>query len=458
VDVGRLEEFIVSRMRETRIPGLSIALVRKSEIVYARGFGFRCLERGLPATPGTIYGIGSITKSFTALAVLKLVEEGKIDLEDPVEKYVPLKLRARGEPIRIHHLLTHTSGIAALSYAEAFIRGVLGLDSSVWLPLSSPEDVISYMRGYEEWVVSRPGEKFFYLNEGYVLLGYIVSKVSGLDYKDYVRKNILEPLSMKRTYFDAWEVERDPDVATPYIVDRSGSHVASRFPYGVTADGGILSNVLDMSRYVSMLIGKGRLGDVEIASRETVELMEQKYVDVPWELFGDEGYGYGLIVTERFFGRKLVQHGGSVLVYTAYMGYIPSDQLGVIVLANASGYPLSHVGVYALTLALGKNPDKELWFIRVENMLRKLEGVYEAYRGSIKYYVEKRGDFLELVYKDRYIENRIVLVPDQIEEDYARFYTLHNGANIYAEFIIEDDKVTLFFERYKLVKKSNKTW
>ncbi|HIP56711.1 MAG TPA: class A beta-lactamase-related serine hydrolase, partial [Ignisphaera aggregans] len=196
MDTHRLEEFILSKMSETRIPGLSIAIVDRDRVVYARGFGFRDLERGLPSTPETIYGIGSVTKSFTALAIMKLVEEGKLSLDDPVERYVPLKLRSMGEPIRIHHPLTHTSGIAALAYAEAFIRGSLQLDGETWLPLASPQDVISYMSGYEEWVVDKPGKRFFYLNEGYVLLGYIISKVTGIEYEDYVKQYILRPLSM----------------------------------------------------------------------------------------------------------------------------------------------------------------------------------------------------------------------------------------------------------------------
>ncbi|HIP57409.1 MAG TPA: serine hydrolase, partial [Ignisphaera aggregans] len=392
-------------------------------------------------------------KSFTALAIMKLVEEGKLSLDDAVERYVPLKLRAMGEPIRIHHLLTHTSGIAALAYAEAFIRGSLQLDGEVWLPLASPQDVISYMSSYEEWVVDKPGKRFFYLNEGYVLLGYIISKVTGIEYEDYVKQYILRPLSMNRTYFRAEEVEKDPNVATPYIIDREGRHIAKRFPFGITADGGLLSNAMDMARYVTMLINRGRLEGTEIVSPKSVELMERKYVDVPWKLFGDEGYGYGLIITEKFFDRKLVGHSGSVLVYTAYMGYLPSDGIGVVVLANASGYPLSRIGMYALALALGHNPEKELSFLRIENTLRKLEGVYEAYRGSVKYYIERRGDFLALVYRDRYTESTTILVPEEVRDDYARFYTLIGGAKVYAEFFIERDRVTLLFERYKLVKR-----
>jgi len=440
-------------MSSTRIPGLSIAVVRGGEVVYARGFGFRDVERGLAAAPRTVYGIGSVTKSFTAIAVLKLVEEGKLSLDDEVSKYVPLRLEARGRPIRIHHLLTHSSGIPALAYAEAFIRSQLGLDGT-WLPVAKAEDVVSFMSDYAGWVHAEPGTRYFYLNEGYVLLGYVVSKVSGTRYEDFVRKHILGPLGMSRTYFEEAEVSADPDVATPYIVDREGRYVRSRFPYGITADGGLLSNCEDMARYVSMLIGRGELNGVRILGRGYVEAMERKYINVPSGMFGDDGYGYGLTVTERFLGRKLVRHSGSVLVYTAFMGYLPDDGVGVVVLANSSGYPLSLIGMYALALALGRDPYEAVPYLKYEEVLEKLQGTYETYKGTYRLQVRRMGDFLAVEYRDRYREVVTPLAPVEVREDYARFYTLSAGGRVEAEFFIDGGRVVMVYERYKLVKRS----
>ena len=188
--ISRLESFILDKISETRLPGLSIAIIEDSNIVYSRAFGYRDIKSGLPSTPNTLYGIGSVTKSFTALAVMQLVEKELLDVDDPVEKYVPLNLKVFGESVKIHHLLTHSSGIPALAYAEAFIRGVLG-DTDSWLPLSKPEDIIVFMKDADKWAVAKPGEKFYYLNEGYVLLGQIISRLSGLRYEKYVEeKNI----------------------------------------------------------------------------------------------------------------------------------------------------------------------------------------------------------------------------------------------------------------------------
>ena len=453
MDFSNLEEFILSKMRESRIPGLSIGIVKDGELTYARGFGFRDVEAGLPATPRTTYGIGSITKSFTALAVLRLVEEGKISLRDPVERYVPLRLRSMGEPVLIHHLLTHSSGIPALGYAEAFINGLLGLEDN-WLPLATPDDVVTFMRGCGDWAVAKPGERFFYLNEGYVLLGYIIRKVTGLPYEDYVSRIILEPLGMGRTYFSEGEYNSDVDKATPYIIDKEGRHIKSRFPFGITSDGGLLSNVVDMSKYINMLINRGEFNGVRILGRDYLELAERKYINVPWRILGDEGYGYGLIVSDNFFNRRLVSHSGSVLVYTAYMAYVPGDRIGVIVLANAEGYPLSKIGLYALTMMIGHDPVKELEVFRREEISARLEGTYESYGGTVRLSVIRQGDYLIMRNVTKYTEESIILIPEEVKDDYARYFTLLNGSKIYAEFMIKGNEVELIYERFKFIKRS----
>ncbi|MFN3347188.1 MAG: serine hydrolase domain-containing protein, partial [Candidatus Bipolaricaulaceae bacterium] len=229
-----LEEFVRERMRRTRLPGVSLALVRGDEVVYARGFGFRDLEKKLPATPATAYGIGSITKSFTALAILQLAEEGKLSLDDPVEKFLPLKIRPFGEPIRIWHLLTHTAGVPALAYAEAELRWEQGTGGRP-LALATVEDFLAWLNGAADWVEARPGQRWFYLNEGYILLGGIMEKLSGLAYADYVRKRILGPLGMTSTGFLGEDV---PELATPYVVPAEGQPKPGKIrPIPIGSDG-----------------------------------------------------------------------------------------------------------------------------------------------------------------------------------------------------------------------------
>ncbi len=308
------------------------------------------------------------------------------------------------------------------------------------------------MRDAADWAVARPGERFFYLNEGYVILGLIIRRVSGMPYEDFVRERILKPLGMDRTYFSADEVLRDPEVATPYIIDREGRHVPSKFPFGITSDGGLLSNVVDMSRYVTMLINRGEFNGVEILSRELIETAERGYIDVPWRIIGDEKYGYGLIVSQGFYGRKLVEHSGNVGVYTADMAYVPSDKVGIIIMANAEGYSLSKMGIYVLSRLLGHDPSELMPFM-IENMVKRLEGTYEAYHGTVKVSIRGQGDYLIMRSTTKYTEEVTILVPDEVRRDYARFYTLMNGAKVPAEFLIEGDRVILIYERFKFIKR-----
>ena len=448
----KLAEFVFEKMAETKLPGLSVAAVRGDKTIWERAFGFRDLALGLPATPRTLYGIGSITKSFTALAIMQLAEKGMLSLDDPVEKYVPVKVQPRGEPILIRHLLSHTSGIPALAYAEAVIRGVTGAGGQR-LPIAGVSDLLAFMAGAEDWAVARPGERWFYLNEGYVLLGAIVERCTGLPYEAYIRENVLEPLGMARSFFRKEEVEKDPDAATPYVVTRDGDRVASTYPYGaISSDGGLISSVLDLARYIAMYLGWGELDGVRLISQESVEEMETPQVTVPWQgPFGEEGYGYGLQVVPDFLGRKLIGHGGSVLVSTAYIGFIPEEGVGIALLANGSGYPLSHLGMYGLALMLGEDPER-LPFVKRDRALTKLTGTYETYRGTMRALVKRTGDLLSLEIRDKYSDLIVPLIPESVEGDVWMFYALSTGRRLPVEFRCQEGKVELIYERYLLRK------
>lgn len=447
-----LDSFIIKKMAETRTPGLSIALIQNGEVIYAKGYGFRDVEATKPATPKTIYGIGSITKSFTALAILQLVNKGKISLDDPITNYVSVNVDHHGEKVTLHHLLTHSSGIPALGYAEALISGLLG-SKREWLPIAKPEDIVPFMEGASDWAVAKPGSKFFYLNEGYVLLGKVIESVTGMPYREYIRENILKPLKMTRSYFSRERVASDPDVATPYIIMKDGELRPSRFPYGIEADGGLLSNVLDLANYIKMYLSGGVFEGKEIISKELLELMWKPHIKLNFEIFGGDAYGYGLMIHPNFPGGTLIGHGGSVLVYTAYIGFIPSKGLGVAVLSNASGYPPSKIGMYALMYVAGRDP-RELTFIREDEMYSKLTGVYEAFKGTMRVKVFRLGNFLAVEEISEFEGVPSPLVPVKVSEDYAEFYTIgYYGSRVPVIFEVKDGRVELLYERYKFVKK-----
>ena len=202
---------------------------------------------------------------------MQLAEKGKLSLDDPVRKYIPLKLEPKGgKPIRIWHLLCHTSGIPALAYAEGLIRCVTGAGGK-WVPIASAEDLFTFMKDASQWVLAKPGERWFYLNEGYVILGYIIERVSGLGYDMYVKENILKPLKMDRSFFRKEDVEADTNVATPYIITRNGEPKKSVFPYGIYADGGLISNVVDLAHYIIMYLNRGKYDGNTLASSKSIK-------------------------------------------------------------------------------------------------------------------------------------------------------------------------------------------
>lgn len=447
---AKLEEFIFAKMSETKLPGLSVAIVKGDEVVWSKAFGFRDLERGLAATPHTLYGIGSVTKSFTALAIMQLAEQGKLKVDDPVDAYVPINIRPGGDPIRISHLLSHSSGIPALAYAEAAIRGATGAGEN-WFPIANCSDLLTFMADAQDWTLARPGERWFYLNEGYALLGYIIEKCSAIPYQEYVHKHVLVPLGMERSFFSKVEVEKDPDAATPYIITREGERKPSAYPYGgISSDGALISSVLDLSKYVAMYLRWGEHGGVRLLSQDSVETMETPQIALPHQgLFGEGSYSYGLSITPDFLGHKLISHGGSVLVATAYIGFIPKQGVGIALLANGSGYSLSQLGMYGLTIFLEKDPE-ELPFVQMERALTELVGTYETYKGTMKAQVKRMGDFLTIEIRDRYNDLVLPLVPEAIEGEIRTFYTLRTGIRLPVEFRVREMQIDLIFERYRL--------
>lgn len=452
MEFDKLEDFIFEKISATHLPGLSITAVKGNEVIYSRGFCFRDLEYGLRATPETLYGVGSVTKSFTALSIMQLVENGKLSLDDVVSDYIPFELKPMSVPARIWHLLCHVSGIPALAYAEALIRYLTGAGDK-WVPIASHEDVITFMREANDWALTKPGKRWFYFNEGYVILGYIIEKLSGMRYEDYVKEKILKPLQMSRSFFRRADVEADPNVAVPYIITRDGEAKRSVHPYGVYADGGLISNVVDLAKYLIMYLNRGSYEGAALLSPKGIEEMEKPRAPLPLQVFGGESYGYGLMINPNFFGEKLVGHGGSVLVYTAYMGYIPRKKVGIALLANGSGYPLSQMGLYGLALMIGENPEN-LPFIKYEKTYHLLSGAYETYKGTMKAQVSIKGGILQLEIKDKYTDLVVALIPENIEGNVKRFYAIQSGGKIPIEFIVDAKKVELIYERYRLKKVS----
>ena len=309
-------------------------------------------------------------------------------------------------------------------------------------------DMASFLNGVDDWVETKPGEKMFYLNEGYFLLGEIISRVSGKPYERYVSDEIFGPLNMKRSFFTKEEISADTDLSTPYVI-KDQKVRPSVVPYGVGAAGGMVSNVVDLSNYVKMLINRGEFDGKRIVSRETLEKMERPYAKWPLEHYGGDSYGYGLEVIPDFHGHKVVGHGGLVDVYTANFSYVHDLKAGSVLLANGTGYSMSVLGMSAIALLMGKNPE-DLLPVSTELLLKKLEGQYRAYKDTVFAEVKRNGSFLMLSGDD--IGTNIVLVPEKPDADGATFFTLDDGAKMEVRFRFNKHGIELLFDPYKYRK------
>jgi len=446
--VEELEDYIFRRMGESEIIGLSIATVEDGKATYTRGIGFSNFEQGTSVTPRTTFCVGSVNKSLTALAVMQLVERGLMGLDDPVEKHVPFRARPMGEPILVRHLLSHSSGLASLGYAEATLGAVTDTYDT-WFPISSPRDLLIFMNGAEEWALARPGERHGYLNEGYILLGSIIESVSGQKYVEYMADNVLRPLGMDRSTFHEEDVKRDPDVATPYVTNDEGVKVATRYPYGqMLADGGLMSNAQDMARFASMMLNGGELDGVRLARPETISsMMEPKVrtVEEPLPGTGHHAYGYGLRIKEGFMGGNLVYHSGSVFGSSGYMGLLPHEGVGVVILANG-GYFLEDMGEYALALMTSRDP-MEAPYLRRTTALDALAGTYRTFRATSDYKVERSGGLLNLTMSFGRRTYTVPLVPVDLEGEPKLFKMYGVESSTPVEFVKRDGGIYLVFDR-----------
>jgi CubicO group peptidase (beta-lactamase class C family) len=443
-----LERFIFQRMTASGIVGLSVATIKDGEVNYQRGFGFRDFEKGTSATPETIYCIGSVTKSFTALAVMQLCEAGKLSLDDPVEKWLQFRERPMGEKVLVKHVLSHTSGLSALGYAEATLAAITDTPE-IWLPISNAQDLLVFMRGAEEWAITRPGERHAYLNEGYILLGAIIEEASGMGYADYVKEKILLPLHMFRSSFAEEDVEGDGDLAVPYVTNRGGGKVATRYPYGqMISDGGLMSSASDMANFLRMMLAGGAFDGHRLASEGSVGEMASpkiRLLDEPINGVDYRYYGYGLRIKDGFLGHRLVQHSGSVFGSSAYVNFVPEAGVGVVILANG-GYFLEDMGEYAAALLLGRDP-WEIPSFRRGRILDSLAGSYRTFKDTSSYRVVRSGGLLQLEQKWGERTFTTPMVPVDVEGDVKRFRTYGVDTVTPAEFVVRDGETYLVYER-----------
>ncbi len=451
----KLETQIASTMESVHAPGLSIALVRDGEVVYAGGFGARNVERNLPATPNTLYGIGSCTKSFTALAVMQLVEEGKLDLSDPVAEYLPFELGFDDDPATLHHLLSMSSGVPSLGMAGILIERMTGV-GECWVPMTDVDDFLLFVNGAREEVAARPAQRYFYLNTGFTLLGEVVERVSGTPFEDYVAERILRPLRMERSTFGKEAFEKDPDAMMAYRKEKDGSLTPTVHPFHrlIYGPGGLLSPVSELTNYLIMNMEGGGYDGEQLVDPDLLKEMHTGHTDRGTGVFGRNMYGYGWGIVEDFVGHELVTHSGSTGVSSAILGFVPDLKIGVAAASNIGGFGavIPHV---ALTLLMGKDPERDIPYLAEEKDLEGLTGEYEAYKGTNRVSVVRKGALLFAESKSRWSESSLPLIPESRVTGNRKFNIyLPEGGLMPVEFAEgSDGGVDLYMERWRLHRK-----
>lgn len=449
-----VENNVPEMMREAQLPGFSIAVVKDGETIYADAFGARDTQRNLPATTDTLFGIGSITKSFVAISILQLAEQGTLSLDDPVAEHIPFELGDPNEPIRIRHLLTHSPGFPNLATSTVLIARGLGEDTGV--PMASAEDFFRFVNGAKGEEDFSPGERFFYNNAAWRMLGAIIQEKSGVPFHQYVTDNVMRRLGMERSTFNVADLFHDPDHLTPHKKE-DGRAVPANFPYPnpanntefsfLSAAGGISSSVTEMTSYMNMLLEVGRYGDDQLISRRSMRDMQTLRIEEPDNYYGTTGYGFGLGVTPDFLGEKLVDHGGSISVSTAHMALIPDKKLGVIMMGNGGGMSYAPVAESILAILLGETPEEVIPALFIPKRMASLTGSYSTYRDIQSVDVVEDGGTLWLRYDDNDVGTP--LIPEDPSLESTTFYTLSNGRRTPIEFLEDDEgRLTVIIGRY----------
>ncbi len=436
-----IDDLLRDRMREDSIPGLSLAITDGDGIRYARGYGSRDLASNAPATPETVYGIGSVSKSFASLATLLLVDRGDLALEESLTDHLEVDLP---EAITIHHLLSHTSGIPSLAASEALIARQMEVGESD-VPLGTWEDVLAHIEGARDEIAGDPEDHWMYCNSGYTLTGAVIEAVSGTSYVDFVREEILEPLSMSRSTYHRDVYETFENRMTPYHKTEDG---LEETPVPIrelsAAAGGLLAPVTDLAAYLRLHLAGGIAGQDRLLEAETLERAYGAYAETP---SGPYGYGWR---TRTVAGETLIGHGGSIAVSTAYAGFSRDHDLGVALLANTNpGYGLAELGKGVFAALVGSDP-LELPFFARKARFEALCGEYESYRGIKEAEVEQEGGILRLRIGGPIGDGGWTpLIPEDVEA--GEFYAMTMTGNQQPVRFEEDgDDLSLYIDRWRL--------
>ncbi|ACB86279.1 serine hydrolase domain-containing protein [Natranaerobius thermophilus] len=428
-ELKSLESFLANVQRDHDSPGLAVAITKGDELIYASGFGYRDLGEKAYIDENTIMGIASITKTFTAAAILKLQEQGKLSLDDSVQTFLPQLQFGRKKDLRdttILNMLTHTTGLPPLKALIYSIRENSEHEDELvqklgdktennneeeQVQLNSYQDLIDYVSREGIDLLGSPGEYTSYSNDCYALLGKIIEEVSGKSYQDYISENFLKPLNMNRSTFSLDEVLHSDNVTSLYYYDENTEEVKKAQgwqeapPY--QAGGWLRSTARDLVKFFQMLALGGRQGlkpDNRILTKSSIQKLLHPVTYSPWDLVST--YNLGSWIQSNYYGRTLIQHGGSLTGVSSHAGFIPEEELAVVVLSNLRGFPVYKAwhGIVNILLGLHVDTSKVSYYQRnwPSELLVSRSGVFKSGEGmELELFVQQNTLQCRMIREDK---------------------------------------------------------
>ncbi|MGA2575900.1 MAG: serine hydrolase [Bryobacteraceae bacterium] len=356
-DAARMEQVIQSYTANRQFMG-AVLVAKGTEVLLNKGYGSANLEWDIPDSPATKFRLGSITKQFTAASILLLQERGKLNVEDPVKKYMA-DAPSAWDKVTIYHVLTHTSGIPSFTGFPEYPK---------WEPFAAtPAEEVARFR--DKPLDFAPGERFSYSNSGYVLLGYLIEKITGGSYEKFVRENIFTPLGMQDSGYDSNSalIARR---AAGYSPGKDGlentGYINMTIPFSA---GALYSTTGDLLKWEQGLFGGKLLSEASLKTMTT-----------PFK----SDYACGLFVATKA-GRKEIEHGGGIEGFNTQLTYYPDDKLTVVVLANVNGSAPGEIAAKLAPVAHGEavKLQTEHKEITVDpKVLARYVGTYELTAGT----------------------------------------------------------------------------
>lgn len=318
------DKFINEEMKENNVPGVILSVVKDGDIIFEKGYGYSDLEKNTPVDPNkTLFSIGSVTKNFTAIAVMQLVQENKLDINTDINNYLSeFKIKnPYKEKITMKNLLTHTAGF----------------DETIFNTLKNPTPLSlkEYLKNYQPKVIRTPGTIASYSNYGIALAGYIVEEISGMPYEDYIKKNILNKLNMTNTYC---KIDNEPAINLSKAYDFNSSLVEySAIPDGPA--GNIVSTANDMSKLLLFHLNANSNTNLQILNKKNLDTLHtSQFSYYPNTL----GIGYGMY-EQLVNNNKVISHGGSVNGFISMLSFSPEENIGFFISTNSyNGYVLNN--------------------------------------------------------------------------------------------------------------------